>query len=172
MFSTTLPSEIFYFLLIQSGKSHLAKIARPYQQVLSSFHFFSAFVLKAYKKPVIFLSQTSCLLFFATRSAKYAAAKNAAPYSFFCRKLPVCFSSLLAQRNMPLQKTQPLIVRSINVTMPENDIVDSSTLVSIPYQQVNKCNLSLFKGGLSNWKFQSLISRSINVTLLFFNGHT
>ena len=31
--STTLPSEIFYFLATHSGKSHLAYNARPYSQV-------------------------------------------------------------------------------------------------------------------------------------------
>ena len=111
------------------------RVSIPYQQVLSSFHFFSAFVLKAYKKPVIFLSQTSCLLFFATRSAKYVAAKNAAPYQQVnkCNNYTWCALVDYESVSIPYQQ----------VNKCNNSSCDGYTeyfCVSIPYQQVNKCN--------------------------------
>ena len=96
------------------------------------FHFLFAFVLKAYKKPAIFLSQTSCL--FCPANISYSslltreilssqkrglAHINGKPFSVLGAKRsksrsPARFSisSLLTRENLTSHTTLALIVRS------------------------------------------------------------
>ncbi len=102
---------------------------------LNSVSLFMRFCPKSYKNPAIFLSQTSCLLFFATRSAKYAAAKTTAPYN----QVKECNGYRGHVRKVN-NMYQSLIIRSKNVTKSSLNLKLKYYRVSIPYNQVKECN--------------------------------